>query len=145
MPGYRLAARNDTSAPLTLAITGMGAVTDWNHDHAWAAALRGDGATTVSLAPGAEHTLWQTTALRPDYPWSAIVLGTATGDLTVYDYCHLGKQDPLAPNPGKNADTATTTATATATTKPNADPPTSRRPAASRSPSSFILHLHPSP
>ena len=97
VPKYRLAARNDTSAPVTLAIEGMGAVTDWNHDRAWTAAILGEGATTVTLAPGAEHTIWQTRSLRPDFPWSAIVLGTATGDLTVADYCFLGDADPLAP------------------------------------------------
>ncbi len=93
-PRYRLAMRNDTTSPLVVDLEGSGTVEGWEHGRAWAAALRGEGKTTVRLEPGAEHTLWQTGPLRGDLPWSAVVFGRTSGELTVVDYCFAGERDP---------------------------------------------------
>lgn len=91
---YRLAARNETTRPVTLTVTGAGTTTDWEHWKAWDPALRGEGGTTVTLAPGESHTFWEARGLQPGLPWSAIVLGQADGDLHVFDYVYLQEKDP---------------------------------------------------
>lgn len=91
---YRLVARNETSRTVTLAISGQGMTRDWDHYKAWAGALAGDNATTVTLAPGDTHVLWEAKGLQPDLPWSAIVFGSADGDLQVADYCYLREDAP---------------------------------------------------
>ena len=94
IPKYHLVASNQTTAPLTVTIHGMGKTISWGHEHAWRPALAGEGATTFTLAAGEERTLWREDRLRPGLPWSAVVLGHTTGKLTVTDYCYLGDDDP---------------------------------------------------
>ncbi len=94
VPKYHLVASNETTQPLTVTISGMGKTNSWGHEHAWRPALVGEGATSFTLAAGDTRTLWHEKNLRAGYPWSAVVLGHTTGDLTVTDYCYLGDKDP---------------------------------------------------
>lgn len=93
-PQYRLVVLNETTAPVTVEIGGIGTTVSWGHEHAWGPAMKGEGATTFTLAPGAVRTLWHEAKLKPGLPWSGVVLGRTSGDLTVADYCYLGEKDP---------------------------------------------------
>ena len=91
---YRLVAKNINSREVTLEMEGAGTTRDWDHERAWAAALRGDGRRIIRLKAGEIITLWEEREIVGDFPWSGIFLGRASGDLWVCDYAWLGKKDP---------------------------------------------------
>ena len=91
---YKLVLKNISPTPNEIQIDGMGTTCDWDHYKTWEGALRGDGKRKIVLKPGEIFTLWEEKRLVGDLPWSGIVLGKATGDLWVCDYCYIGDQDP---------------------------------------------------
>ena len=95
---YNLVCQNVTSETVKLDIYGYGTTTWWDHGVPWEAALKGKGKKTMTLAPGEIKSLWEAKQLNGDAPWSAIILGKASGDIKVYDYCYLGEKDPGVAN-----------------------------------------------
>jgi len=91
---YALIAQNISDEEVTIEIEGKGTTTDWDHYKTWEGAFQGKGQETIRLQPGEIHTLWREKELEPDLPWSAIVLGTTTGDILVADYAYLSEEDP---------------------------------------------------
>lgn len=91
---YRLVAQNRTPEAVLLEIEGFGSTRGWEHREAWEAALQGGGRRAVRLAPGEILTLWEERALEGGLPWSAILLGRASGPLWVCDYAWLGEREP---------------------------------------------------
>lgn len=91
---YSLMIKNIEHHEIDVDISGIGTTKDWDHYKTWEGALRGDGKKSAKLKPGETLTLWRADRLDGDLPWSAIVLGRASGDIMVYDYCFLGDKDP---------------------------------------------------
>lgn len=91
---YRLTLENLESKPVRVKIDGMGTTTDWEHYKTWEQALRGEGRQVVDLAPGESQVLWEELRLEGGLPWSAIMLGSANGNIRVCDYAYLGEHDP---------------------------------------------------
>ncbi len=103
---YALVVKNITDEEVTIEIDGIGTTTDWEHYKAWEGAFQGRGKQTISLEPGEIHTLWREERLTPGYPWSAIVLGTTSGDIWVADYVYTSEEDPGIEHAGQMPDIA---------------------------------------
>lgn len=91
---YRLFMKNMTDEEIQVEIKGVGTVTGWNHYKAWEGAFREDGRKTFTMAPYEEYSLWHEKQLKPDLPWSGVILGRTTGDVWVCNYAYTGEDDP---------------------------------------------------
>jgi hypothetical protein len=91
---YSLIAENRGKEYVNIDITGMGTTTDWEHAKAWEGALAGKNKRNITLKPGERVVLWNEKGLKGGLPWSGIILGKASGDLFVADYCYTSEEDP---------------------------------------------------